>query len=74
MSNINAERMSTSSEGDSRIEQVEPIATVRLLTNKYGLRKDSEHVVVGETQSGLYYALQGGQGCVLKGVSWFIVT
>ena len=66
MSNIHAEGMSTPSEGDSRIEQAELTATIRLLTNKYGLKKDTEHVVVGETQSGLYYALQDTQGCVLK--------
>ena len=66
MSNIHAKGMSSSSEGDSRIEQAEPIATIRLLTNKYGLKKGSEHVVVGETQSGLHYLLKGGQHCVHK--------
>ena len=66
MNNILLKGKSSSSEGDSRPEQAEPIATIRLLTDKYGLKKGSEHVVVGETQSGLHYLLKGGQHCVHK--------
>ena len=66
MNDIHAEGMSTSTEGDSGVEQTRSTATVRLLTTKYGLLEGSVYKVAGETQSGLYYALKDGQGCVHK--------
>ena len=68
MNDIHTEGMSTSTEGDSGVEQTPPtaVATVRLLAKKYGLPEGSVHEVAGETESGMYYALKDTQGSVLK--------
>lgn len=69
MSDIHAEGMSELTDGDSGVEQTQPaaIATVRLLTAKYGLPEGSVYEVAGETKSGMYYALKDTQGSVHKG-------
>ena len=73
MNSILLKGNSSSTASNSRPEQADPVPTIRLLTDKYGLTKGSEYVVMSETPSRIHYLLEGGQHCVHKdheGMFW----
>ena len=64
---------SSSSASNSRIEQANLSPRIRLLTDKYGLTKGSEHQLIRETPSGNHYLITGGKHYVHKhqeGIYW----
>ena len=77
MNNILLKGKSSSTASHSGLEQADSAPTIRLLTDKYGLTKGSEYVVMRETPSRHHYLLEGGQHHVHKdheGMFWDWVT
>ena len=66
MNNIFLKGKSSSSASKPRTEQADLSPMIRLLTDKYGLTKGSEHQLIRETPSGNHYLIVGGKHHVHK--------